>query len=159
MRKKKKRIIVGILIVVIAAWLILMWRLSTADGTATLRDSMRFARRICTWLYGEPTYEQLSHVNLILRKFAHVFLYLILGGISAVLWQLLLERISIWKRMIPAIICCTAIAFLDELQKIPIVGRHFSCSESFLNAASAALMILLCTCVVFLLDRKRKRSQ
>ena len=43
MRNWKK--IVGLL-VVMAVWLGLMWRLSTADGTETLQDSMRFARKI-----------------------------------------------------------------------------------------------------------------
>ena len=41
MRNWKK--IVGMLLIM-AVWLGLMWRLSTENGTETLKDSMRFAR-------------------------------------------------------------------------------------------------------------------
>ncbi len=131
------------LLVIMAVWLGLMWRLSTENGTETLKDSMRFARKIGGWLYDAPTEAQLSHLNLILRKMAHVFLYAVLGGLFALLWQLLLEAHAIWLRIICAAGCCTVIAFLDELQKIPIAGRHFDFSESLLNAGSAAAVILL----------------
>ena len=122
MRNWKK--IVGLL-VVMAVWLGLMWRLSTADGTETLQDSMRFARKIGSWIYESPTVQQLNHLNLLLRKLAHVFLYAILGGMMALLWQLLLELHRIGWRILGAAACSTTIAFLDELQKIPIAGRHF----------------------------------
>ena len=47
MRNQKKTIV---LLIVMAAWLILMWKLSTANGAETLRDSMRFARKIGCWM-------------------------------------------------------------------------------------------------------------
>mgnify|MGYP000496148793 CR=1 FL=1 len=100
MRNWKK--IVGLL-VVMAVWLGLMWRLSTADGTETLQDSMRFARKIGSWIYESPTVQQLNHLNLLLRKLAHVFLYAILGGMMALLWQLLLESGGVfWERQLAA---------------------------------------------------------
>ena len=99
MRNWKK--IVGLL-VVMAVWLGLMWRLSTADGTETLQDSMRFARKIGSWIYESPTVQQLNHLNLLLRKLAHVFLYAILGGMMALLWQLLLELHRIGWRILGA---------------------------------------------------------
>lgn len=55
----------------------------------------------------------------------------------ALLWQLLLELHRIGWRILGAAACSTTIAFLDELQKIPIAGRHFDLSESLLNAGSA----------------------
>ncbi|MCD8219751.1 MAG: VanZ family protein [Ruminococcus sp.] len=155
---RKKKIAVVILMVAIAAWLLLMRRLSMADGAKTLQDSLPLARKVCAWLYEEPTAEQLKHVHLTLRKMAHVALYLVYGGMSALLWDLLLERFAIWKRMIPAIVCCTAVAFLDEMQKIPIAGRHFSLSESLLNAGSALVMILLYFLVIRLCTRKPDRQ-
>ncbi len=158
MRNQKK---VFMLLIVMAAWLLLMWKLSTANGTETLRDSMVFARKIGGWIYDTPTAEQLNHLNLFLRKMAHVFLYAVLGCIFAMLWQLLLERYAMWKRMLPPILCCIAVAFLDELQKIPIAGRHFSCSESFLNAGSALAVILIfyfCVWICTKNDRKQETS-
>ncbi len=143
------------LLAVMAVWLGLMWRLSTENGTETLKDSMRFARKIGGWLYDAPTEAQLSHLNLVLRKLAHVFLYAVLGGMSALLWHLLLELHHIWLRIVCAAGCCTVIAFLDELQKIPIAGRHFDFSESLLNAGSAAAVILLFFTVVWLCTRMR----
>ena len=169
MRNWKK--IVGLL-VVLAVWLGLMWRvgppggggkglmwrLSTADGTETLQDSMRFARKIGSWIYESPTVQQLNHLNLLLRKLAHVFLYAILGGMMALLWQLLLELHRIGWRILGAAACSTTIAFLDELQKIPIAGRHFDFSESLLNAGSALVVILLFFGIAGLLSRKKSTS-
>ena len=145
------------LLAVMAAWLILMWRLSTADGTETLRDSMRFARKIGSWLYENPTAEQLSHLNMALRKLAHIFLYAVLGCMLALLFQLLLELRKIWLRILMALLCGAAIAFVDELQKIPIAGRHFDCSEAFLNAGSAGLVILFFYSVVWLCTKGEKK--
>ena len=102
MRNWKK--IVGLL-VVLAVWLGLMWRLSTAEGTETLQDSKRFARKIGSWIYESPTVQQLNHLNLLLRKLAHVFLYAILGGMMALLWQLLLELHRIGWRILGAAAC------------------------------------------------------
>ena len=157
--KKKRRIFAGVLLLAIVAWLLLIWRLSSADGTETLHDSMQIARKICAVLYDNPTYEQLSHVNLKLRKLAHIFLYLVLGGFSTLFWHLLIERWSPWTRSIPAFLCCTVIAFLDELQKIPIEGRHFSLSESILNAGSALCMIVLCTFIIVWIIRRHRIKQ
>ena len=149
MRNWKK--IVGMLLIM-AVWLGLMWRLSTENGTETLKDSMRFARKFGAWIYGEPTAAQLDHLNLVLRKMAHVFLYAVFGGMLAVFWQLLLRH-KVW-RILGAIGCSTAIAFLDELQKIPIAGRHFDASESMLNAVSAAVVIFRYCPVCFPLETK-----
>lgn len=156
MRNQKKAIV---LLIVMAAWLILMWKLSTANGAETLRDSMRFARKIGCWIYDAPTEAQLNHLNLFLRKMAHVFLYAVLGCIFAMFWQLLLERYAIWKRILPSALCCTAVAFLDELQKIPIAGRHFSCSESFLNAGSALAVILIFYFCVWVCTRNEPKQK
>lgn len=155
MRNLKKVIV---LLVVMAAWMVLMWRLSTADGTETLRDSMRFARKIGVWLYETPTIEQLNHLNMLLRKLAHVFLYAVLGSMLALLWQLLLERRNIWLRILPAILCSTVVAFLDELQKIPVNGRHFDCSESLLNAGSATTVIFIFYGFVWICTRLRSKK-
>ena len=154
MRNWKK--IVGMLLIM-AVWLGLMWRLSTENGTETLKDSMRFARKFGAWIYGEPTAAQLDHLNLVLRKMAHVFLYAVFGGMLAVFWQLLLRH-KVW-RILGAIGCSTAIAFLDELQKIPIAGRHFDASESMLNAVSAAVVILIYFGIVRCVSRGRHNRQ
>ena len=106
MRNWKK--IVGMLLIM-AVWLGLMWRLSTENGTETLKDSMRFARKFGAWIYGEPTAAQLDHLNLVLRKMAHVFLYAVFGGMLAVFWQLLLRH-KVW-RILGAIGCSTAKRF------------------------------------------------
>ena len=156
MRNWKKLIV---LLLVMAAWLILMWRLSSADGTETLKESMNLARKVAALLFDSPTDAQLEYLNLLLRKMAHIFLYAVLGLMSGMFWHLLLEHCHIWLRAIPAMLCCTVIAFLDELQKIPIAGRHFSCSESILNAISAAFLILFYFILIHLLSqRKNHRS-
>lgn len=155
MRNWKK---ILVLLGIMAAWLLLMWRLSTANGAETLRDSMRFARKIGGWLYDSPTAEQLNHLNLILRKLAHVFLYAVLGGMLAMLWQLVLETRRVWTRILSAVFCSTAVAFLDELQKIPIAGRHFDRGEAFLNACSAAAVILCFYAVTGLWKYCRKQK-
>ncbi len=154
MQRKIKFVVLACILI---AWLFFMWRLSSADGTQTLQDSMRIANKIGKWLFDSPSQAQLSHLNMILRKMAHIFLYMVLGLIFAMFWDLLFERFSIWKRTIPSLACCTGIAFLDELQKIPIDGRHFSSSESVLNAVSAAAIILLYFIFIWIINLHKKK--
>lgn len=153
MHKNLKKIL---LLVVMAAWLLFMWRLSSADGKETLNDSMRLTRKVAALFYENPTDAQLGQLNLHLRKLAHIFLYAVFGLMSAMFWQILLERCRWWGKAALAMLCCTVIAFLDELQKIPIAGRHFSCSESILNAVSAAAVIAIYFALCGLLSRRKK---
>lgn len=123
-------------------WLLLMWRLSSADGGKTLEDSMKFAKIIARIFYDNPNFEQLNQINLFLRKCAHIFLYIVLGFLASAFWNTILERKKMYLRGITAFICCTIIAFADELQKLPIPGRHFDFGESVLNTASSGVVIL-----------------
>ncbi|MCC8111434.1 MAG: VanZ family protein [Ruminococcus sp.] len=139
----QKRIKTSIISIIMIGLLLLMWRLSSADGTETLEDSMRVTKKVAVWLFGSATEGQLDHLNMVIRKLAHVFLYMIFGLIVSIFWDLLWWKHRLWTRAILAFGCCTVIAFIDELQKIPISGRHFSASESMLNAVSADGVILL----------------
>lgn len=140
MSNKKK---LAILSIITCGWLFFMWRLSSADGEKTFRDSMQIARPLAKILYEEPTAIQVEHLHILLRKMAHIFLYAVFGTLAAIFWKLLLAKIKLFLRAIPAALCCLTIAFLDELQKIFIEGRHFSFSESILNTISSWIMILI----------------
>lgn len=155
----KNKMKIAILLIFLLLWLFLMWRLSSADGTETLRDSLWLANKIGAWIYDTPTPAQLNELNMHLRKLAHVFLYVVFGGISAMLWHLILEKFAIWKRVIPAVLCCTIIAFLDELHKIPIAGRHFDFSESVLNAGSAMAIILCFFFGTWIVEKRKKGNK
>ena len=148
-----------ILGVILVGWLTLMWRLSSADGTETLQDSMRIAKKLGSLLFDAPTQAQLNRLNLILRKLAHIFLYAVLGLIVAMLWDLLFDRFQIWLRAVLSFVCCTIVAFLDELQKIPIAGRHFSASESILNAVSAWIVISLYFLLIWAIHLHQSKSK
>ncbi len=156
MKNKTK---IASLLLFLLIWLFLMWKLSSADGTETLRDSLWFANKIGAWIYDTPTPTQLNALNMHLRKLAHVFLYVVFGGISAMLWHLILEKFAIWKQVLPAFLCCTTIAFLDELHKIPIAGRHFDFSESVLNAGSATITIFCFFLGVWIHKKRKKYSK
>ncbi len=145
-----------VLLLILILWLGLMWRLSAADGTETLRDSMAIAQKLGQWLYDTPTAAQLSQLNLHLRKLAHIFLYGILGVLFGLFFQLLWIKRPLHQRFSAAAACTTAIAFLDELQKIPISGRHFDLEESLLNAFSALIVLLLYFFVKWRLAKKRQ---
>ena len=49
-----------ILLLLMGGWLVLMWRLSAANGTETLKDSMRFAKKIGALLYQNPQQNSLQ---------------------------------------------------------------------------------------------------
>ena len=117
MKRKKKLIF---LVVILAVWLFLMLHLSSANGKTTLQESMALSEFLGKWIYHTPSEAQLHTLNLHLRKLAHVFLYLIFGGLNAILWNLLLEKHALWKRTVPAIVLSIFVAFADELHKIPI---------------------------------------
>lgn len=149
----------GLLFIMIL-WLGLMWKLSTADGTETLRDSMQIARKLGTWLYNDPTIAQLSQLNVLIRKMAHVFLYSVLGLLLGLFFQLVCMRKSFRFKIGIAAVIGIGIAFLDELQKIPISGRHFDFGESLLNSASACIVIILYYGTIWLIVKHRwKKSK
>lgn len=149
---------IGLVSCVFVIWLILMFSLSSANGTETLKDSSFFAEPFAKILYGAPTFAQVLAVNIAMRKLAHVFLYGILGGIAFLFANLILARKSLILQGMVTIFFCTIVAFGDELHKIPIAGRHFDLGESFLNMGSSVVVILLFALFQFWKNKKISKN-
>lgn len=147
------------------AWLYLMHVLSTADGEETLEQSMALAEKIADKFFGEYSDTFLEYLNNIIRKLAHVAIYLILGFLVAAIWDFLLcNHLKVRWRALFSLITTSAIAFLDEYQKIPISGRHFDKEEVVLNAVCAAAVVICYFFIIYLIEamhrhRQRKREK
>lgn len=80
----------------------------------------------------------LELIHLLLRKLAHVVIYLGFGGL---LYHTFACTWTKWScRMLGiSFLLCTAIASIDELQKAFIPGRHCDPKEILLNCIAALL--------------------
>ncbi len=125
-----------VLIILAVVWLVVMFALSSADGSQTVVES-RAVYHFLMRIFGE----NITHMGV--RKAAHVFLYAVFGLLLFLVWSIK----PLWARALASVGCAVAIAFIDELHKIPITGRHFSLGDSLLNVGAAVVGIAVCSVV------------
>ena len=150
MKIAKKNVIVRIAIwCIFAIWLYVGLFLSSQNGTDTTALSLSLTRWLADLLHLPASANE--NLHMILRKAAHVIMFFGLGILGA-----LAVRLTFSSRRAQY---CTAgvglcMAFLDEVRKASIPGRHCSWDEAGLNAISVVAGILL----VYLLCRKRRKA-
>ena len=90
-------------------------------------------------------------INYLLRKLAHLIIYLVLGGL---VYDTLSSTVRISKKaaLSLSVVVCLIISALDEAQKFFIPGRHGDVGEIVLNSIAAAAGIF----AVSFLNGKRK---
>lgn len=135
-----RKIILMILCVCCIGWVGLIYYFSAQDGIKTADTSMKIARQAAEVIYEHPTREQIESVHVNVRKAAHIFLFLVLGMLVALLslflsrfWQQPWIHVLIFFIGIGAI---AAIGWLDEWHKQFIEGRHYQMTEAILNIVS-----------------------
>ncbi len=163
--QKRKKIATIVLAIITIGWLVLMWRLSSADGMQTVADSMGITQKLANLFWENPTATQIADLHMAVRKAAHIVLYFIFGIFLWLFWDMALaERCRRRARgygylLLPSFIAggmAIILAFADELHKIPIDGRHFSLSELILNAVCALIPIIIGEIILIIRERKRR---
>ena len=116
---KKIMIIRIILLILIAAWMIIVFKFSNEDAEKSSKTSKKVTEQVVEVLNKDlPEKEKTKKVKEyqpIIRKIAHFTLYTI-GGILSYLYANTF-KISIAKRIICAIIFCVIYALSDEIHQ------------------------------------------
>ena len=115
-------------------WIGMILSLSSQNGDQTAELSGGLAGWIAELIFRDPSAGQMEQVHMLIRKLAHVVLFLGLGGLSYAAGHVTFHRKG--RRRAAAGISAVLIlscAFLDEWHKQFIPGRHFDTGETLLN--------------------------
>ena len=144
---------------VLLKWmLILLWGiiavfLSRQAGISTSELSYGICEVLRRFFEGCGVILDIEQINYIVRKLAHIVIYLVLGGLA---YDTLACTIKKSKKaaLSLSVLFCLIASTLDEAQKLSIPGRHCDVDEIALDSIVAVVGIL----VVYFLRRNRENK-
>lgn len=142
MTDKQRKIRMIILWMCIIIWGTLAVILSRQEGTSTSELSYGLSERLSEYLYARGITFSTDLLNIIIRKAAHILIYLVLGGLMYYALAYTLGQKNKHILMLSIILCLSA-SSLDEVQKIFIPGRHCDPEEILLNSIAAVVGICI----------------
>ena len=143
MTDKQRRIRMIIAWACIIVWGIFVIVLSRQDGSATTELSYGLSEHTAEFLGNIGINIHAELLNEIIRKIAHIVIYLVLGGL---LYYALAYtfRQKPQQQLVLSIGLCLLASSLDEMQKIFIPGRHCDPEEILLNSIAGIIGIGIC---------------
>ncbi len=105
-------------------------------------------------LFNTPSWE-LWHLKLALRKYAHVFLFGLLGVFGFLAWN---PNKRLALRITWTVIICYAMACFDELHQVLVPGRTASFDDTFIDLVGTAVGIGIGLVIGFQKQRKAKKE-
>ena len=137
------------------SWLVICIAVSSQTGEASGKLSMSIARLLARLFYLSDAV--LPDLNRGLRLAAHIFSFFVLCGLFSMASAMTFYRHTtafLWP--VPF---CILFAFLDEIRKTAIPGRHCSMAEACLNTLGCILGCAISAIILWILrHRTSKRS-
>lgn len=112
-------------IILLIAWLIIIYLMSSFDGTQSGAQSGRILLFINNFFH----FKNLEMLHMIIRKMAHVFEYFILG----ILTYNALKFYPIKYKLIITIIFCIICATFDECHQMFVSGRSGNIKDTMID--------------------------
>ena len=135
-------------------WLLICVALSSQNGEASGKLSVSIARFLTKLLYLPDA--KISDLNKGLRLAAHIFSFFVLCGLFSIASSITFyERATAFLWPVPF---CALFAFLDEIRKAAIPGRHCSITEAWLNALGCVLGCAISAIILRILHRGTEKS-
>lgn len=135
----------------LVAWLGVIYYLSSQNGEQTAQTSLALTHKLAAFVFENPTDAQLADFHMILRKFAHLFLFFLLGSlttwVSAVTFPKGKGILSGYYVLISMGMTLAA-GYFDEWHKQFIAGRHFDFAETMLNLKAGACGVIFAMVVI-----------
>ena len=116
----------------LAVWMLLATVLSRQTGEETAQLSGGISAWLASLLEGIGIAVDPEALHLLLRKAAHVAVFLVLGFLAGRAFHLTFR--GRWVTAAAAAVCLAAV--LDEVQKAAVPGRHCHWDDAALNAVS-----------------------
>lgn len=135
----KKIIILAVAWVVFAIWIIIATYLSSQNGSSTSETSLRFIRFFAKYVPVVRRHESLC--NDILRKMAHVIIFMLLCGL--LFFALFTTLKNTKQAYIGAVSFSLFFALFDEAKKLFIPGRHLHWLDVGMNMVGVLIGIVI----------------
>ncbi len=145
---KKKKIILGILIV---AWIAFIWGHSMQPADISDNESGRFLEFFSKFI---PMLRDAEDGMFIIRKLAHFTEYAVLGVLLSLQFANYVK--GLFRRFIEPALVALSVAFVDETIQLFVEGRSGQVSDIWIDLAGASLGILILLAIIG--NRRGKRG-
>lgn len=128
----KKKIVYGLLVIL---WMIVIFMFSNQDAVNSTDMTVGLLNKVLSSLNLENLEEVINILFMPVRKFAHYFIYLILGVL--VLNSVKEYKISFKEMLIVSLIVCILYAVSDEFHQTFIPGRAGKVIDVFIDTVGS----------------------
>lgn len=126
----------------IIVWGIFAVTLSRQDGNTTSELSYGLSERLTELLNDIGITLHVEILNIIIRKAAHILIFLVLGGLMYYALAYTFWRKARLPLILSSLLCLVA-SSLDEIQKLFVAGRHCDPEEILLNSIASIIGVFL----------------
>jgi len=154
MKRNIKRVIFMILIII---WMVLIFLLSSQDATQSAELSGGLIDKILNLFDRELLEFEVSMIDVmqfIIRKFAHMFLYVVL----AILVSIELSTYSIKKELIISGSICVCYAISDEIHQHFVSGRSGEIRDVLIDAVGVIIGICIVKFSRMMADKYKEKT-
>lgn len=142
----------------VIVWMIIIFLFSAQPATASNNLSLGVIDQLLSFLGFsiDADLELMNTINFMIRKGAHLFVYLILGGlITNALWSYRLTKGSL---LILSCIIGSSFAASDEFHQLFVDGRSGQISDVLLDSLGVVIGVLLVSSLLFSRSALSKRD-
>lgn len=136
------------------AWLMVCDAVSSQTGEASGELSMSIARFLATLFHLSDA--EIPGLNKGLRLCAHFVSFFVLSGLFSMAFSTTFHRYAaafIWPLPV-----CVLLAFLDEIRKAGIPGRHCSIAEAWLNTLGCVVGFAVSGGILWVIRRRNRED-
>ena len=124
-------IFISVLGLMLLVYLVIVLSFQSGDKSAS--ETMSIAVRIAQSIYDAPTDVEITAVSMMLRYFAHIALFFIVGLVTTFVSMVIFRRYFRIIGVLASGWVCYMLAYYTEYYKQYIDGRHFQMTDVKLN--------------------------
>lgn len=160
MKERRRNLLKVSLLIIIVAELVIIFLFSNQSSVNSYNLTGEAISIVTSTPKTQEEWNIRSMIIPVVRKLAHVFLYLLLGVtiIATENIEKKLSNISLRRKALYAVCLTTIIGALDETHQIFIPGRGASITDVFIDMTGAILGVLFFSLFQRVLRRGRKRE-
>ncbi len=150
MKNPRQLLLMCMLWMLVIMWFALCVGLSSQTGKETGKLSYSLADFIVETFHLPGTW--ISELNRVLRRSAHFFCFLVLSILAGTACVVTFQKSAL--AFIWPVFICVPFAFIDEIRKAGIPGRHCSILEAWINVGGCISGTVLLGLVLWSICRK-----
>lgn len=124
-------IFISVICLMLLIYLVMV--LSFQSGDKSISETKSIAARIAQYVYTNPTNEEIDAISVMLRYFAHLALFFVVGLVTTFVSMVVFRKYFRILGVFASVGVCYILAFYTEYYKQYIDGRHFHLEDVRLN--------------------------